>query len=405
MLEAGVGWRGWGGWFDGGGCVTGFTRRVGWCIIWGMKSRNPFVISGYRGSEYFCDRVAESAKLRKLVCNGSNVTLLAPRRYGKTGLICNVFEKLAAEDGFQTIYIDVFGTQNLAEFTRTLAQAVIGKLDTPLEKLGGAARRLIQGLRPTVSYDEASGKPTLSVSIAESAAERTLEETFAYLKEHERRLVIAIDEFQQIREYPEKNVEAVLRSHMQFVPCQFIFSGSRQHIMRDMFISPKRPFYQSTTMMPLDVIAEEPYYDFANGFFEAAGRKLSREAFHGLYERFDGITWYLQAILWQLYAEGGDVSSAAQVDAAVEERIAANQYEEQQILSLLPAGARRLVRAIAAEGLVAEPQSGEFVAKHGLRAASSVRTSLEMLLEKEIVYASAEGYVVYDRFFGEYLKR
>ena len=103
-----------------------------------MKLNNPFVLTGYRGPEYFCDRVVETDRLCRLIRNESNVTLLAPRRYGKTGLIHNVFAKLGKEDEYETVYLDVFGTQCLADLTCLLAQAVLGRLDTPLEKLGCA---------------------------------------------------------------------------------------------------------------------------------------------------------------------------------------------------------------------------------------------------------------------------
>lgn len=333
------------------------------------------------------------------------MTLLSPRRYGKTGLIQHAFERLERENGYKTIYLDIFSTQNLSEFTTVLAQAVIGRLDTPIEKVGGAARRLIQMLRPTLTLDEGNGLPQLSLRIADDLVPKTLDEIFAYLGEHESRTVIAIDEFQQIREYPEKGVEALLRSKVQFCPAQFIFAGSKQHLMRDMFTSPKMPFYQSTTMMPLGVIDEEPYYEFASGFFKAAGRTLSREVFSALYRRFDGITWYVQALLWDFYATGADVTGLSDLDAAVDARVKAGEYDQQQILELLPDGARRLLLAVARERIVEEPQSGDFIARHALRAASSVRTSLKMLLDKQMLYRDQRGYMVYDRILGEYLAR
>lgn len=369
-----------------------------------MKTGNPFVLAGYRGPEYFCDRVAETAKLCRAVRNGANVTLLSPRRYGKTGLVMNAFRRLAKDGGWKTVYVDVFGTQNLADFTRVLANAVVGRLDTPLEKIGGAARRLIRGVRPTLSYDGTNGRPSLSFDIAPGDAGRTLEEVFAYLAERDRDTVVAIDEFQQIGNYPEKGVEATLRGLVQFSPARFVFSGSKQHLMREMFTSPKRPFYQSTEMMPLDVIPEEPYYAFASKFFQAAGRRLDRDVFSALYRRFDGITWYVQALLWDFYASGEDVTDPGQLDEAVRQRVAANEYDQQRLLDILPDGARRLLRAVAAEGCVKSPQSGAFVARHGLRAASSVKTSLKMLVEKELLYPGRDGYVVYDRLLAEYLR-
>ncbi len=369
-----------------------------------MKLNNPFVLTGYHGPEYFCDRIKETEKLCAAIRNDSNVTLLSPRRYGKTGLIWNSFNHLSKDDEFKTIYLDIFGTQNLADFTKAFANAVLGRLDTPLERMGDAAKRLIQNLRPTLSYDSSTGSPSLSFDISQVQAEQTLSEVFAYLANHDCRTVIAIDEFQQIRNYPEKGVEATLRSHIQFAQVRFIFAGSRQHLMRDIFTSPQRPFYQSTLMMPLDVIQEDSYYEFADRFFANAGLKLDRAAFHALYSRFNGITWYMQAILWDLYAAHMDVTDESQIANAVKERVLANEYDQQMILELLPDGARRLVKAIAREGMVKSPQAGDFIFKYGLRAASSVKTSLQMLLENEILYRDKDGYVIYDRLFAEYLR-
>lgn len=369
-----------------------------------MKLSNPFVLTGYHGPEYFCDRVAETKKLCTAIRNNSNVTLLSPRRYGKTGLIWNSFNQLSKKKEFETIYLDIFGTQNLADFTKVFANGVLGRLDSPLEKMGDAAKRLIQGLRPTLSYDTATGNPSLTFDISQAQAERTLAEVFNYLAKHNRPTVIAIDEFQQIRNYPEKGVEAMLRSHVQFVPTRFIFAGSKQHLMRDIFTSPQRPFYQSTMMLPLDVIPEDSYYEFAAKFFTEAGFKLDRSVFQSLYSRFSGITWYMQAILWDLYVAGTDVVNESQIDSAVLERVQANEYDSQMIVELLPDGAQRLVKAVAKEGIVKSPQAGDFISKYGLRAASSVKTSLKMLLENEILYQDKDGYVVYDRFLAEYLR-
>ena len=369
-----------------------------------MKQNNPFVLVGYAGPEYFCDRVAETRSLIRAIENGSNVTLLSPRRYGKTGLISNVFYALAKQSEYETIYLDLFGTQNLADFTNALASAVLGRLDTPLEKAGNIAKRLIQSLRPTISYDEVSGKPSLSFDIAARNPQSTLAQIFDYIKERGRKAVIALDEFQQIGEYPEKGIEATLRGFVQFSPARFIFAGSKQHIMREMFTSPKRPFYQSTSMMPLDVIPEEAYYKFAEKFFSAKGRRINRDIFHELYMRFDGITWYIQVMLWEFYADDADVITIEQLDAVIARRVKTCEYDQQRVLSILPQGARRLLRAIARERKVKEPQAGSFIAKHGLRAASSVKTSLDMLVEKELVYPSPDGYVIYDRLMAEYLR-
>ena len=98
-----------------------------------MKPNNPFVISGYRGPEYFCDRVRETEKVVSALVNERNVTLMAPRRYGKTGLVRNVFHSLPEE--YDTIYVDIYSTENLNEFTQTFASAVVGALDSAVDKV------------------------------------------------------------------------------------------------------------------------------------------------------------------------------------------------------------------------------------------------------------------------------
>ena len=369
-----------------------------------MKPGNPFILAGYEGPEYFCDRIAETRALIRAIVNGSNVTLLSPRRYGKTGLISNAFHQLAGKGEYETIYLDLFGTQNLADFTGKLANAVLGRLDTPLEKAGSIAKRLIRNLRPSISYDDASGKPSLTFDVSTRNPQASLAGIFDYIRDRNRKVVIALDEFQQVGDYPDKGIEATLRGYVQFSPARFIFAGSKQHLMREMFTSPKRPFFQSTLMMPLDVIAEDAYYKFACGFFSAKGRHIDRDVFHELYARFDGITWYVQAMLWEFYADDVDINSIGQLETVIARRVKSCEYDQQRILTILPPGARRLLRAIAEERKVTEPQSGKFIAKHGLRAASSVKTSLTMLVDKELVYPASNGYVIYDRLMAEYLR-
>ena len=110
------------------------------------------------------------------------------------------------------------------------------------------------------------------------------------------------------------------------------------------------------------------------------------------------------ALLGDFYARGGDAVEVSEVDEMVWARVQDNEYDSQRLLTLLPDGARRLLKAIACEGVVKAPQSGAFISAYGLRAASSVKVSLEMLIDKELVYPGKTGYVVYDRLMAEYLR-
>ena len=101
-----------------------------------MKLENPFAEYGYFGSEYFCDREKETETLIDALRNGSNVTLMAPRRIGKTGLIHHVFEQMRAKDKrVQCFYVDIFPTKTFAQMVQFMANAIIGRLDTPSQSV------------------------------------------------------------------------------------------------------------------------------------------------------------------------------------------------------------------------------------------------------------------------------
>ena len=371
-----------------------------------MKPNNPFLVTGYHSPEYFCDRRQETETMIQALYNGRNVTLIAPRRMGKTGLVKNVFYKLREQEpDIVTFYMDIYSTQSLGDFIRLFAGTVLGKLDSVPQKALARVGKFIKSCRPVFTFDELTGQPQVTIDIVPSSEEATLREIFDYLQSSEKRCYIAIDEFQQIAEYPEKGAEALLRSYIQFVPnINFIFAGSKQHIMQQMFHSAKRPFYQSTQTQVIDRIARDEYYRFAADFFTRQGRKLAEETFGYLYDAFDGHTWYIQTLLNRLYGYAGN-PDIGMVDYAIGEVVAESTYTYENLLAAYPASNIRLLKAIAKAGCVREINSGDFITEYRLRAASSVNSALKRLIDREMVYKTADGYIVYDRFMAIWLRQ
>ena len=371
-----------------------------------MKPNNPFLVTGYHSPEYFCDRRQETETMIQALYNGRNVTLIAPRRMGKTGLVKHVFYKLREQEpDIVTFYMDIYSTQALGDFIRLFASTVLGRLDSVPQKALGRVGKFIKSCRPVFTFDELTGQPKVTIDIVPSSEEATLREIFDYLRSSEKRCYIAIDEFQQIAEYPEKGAEALLRSYIQFVPnINFIFAGSKQHIMQQMFHSAKRPFYQSTQTQVIDRIARDESYRFAADFFTRQGRKLAEETFGYLYDAFDGHTWYIQTLLNRLYGYAGN-PDIGMVDYAIGEVVAESTYTYENLLAAYPASNIRLLKAIAKAGCVREINSGDFITEYRLRAASSVNSALKRLIDREMVYKTADGYIVYDRFMAIWLRQ
>lgn len=371
-----------------------------------MKPNNPFLIAGYHSPEFFCDRKAETATILDALHNGRNVTLIAPRRMGKTGLIHHAFYQLKEQKSdIITLYMDIYSTQTLGDFVRLFANTVLGQLDSMPQKALSRISQFIRSCRPVFTFDEMTGTPKVTVDVSPAEEESTLKEIFNYLGSSEKRCYIAIDEFQQIAEYPEKGVEALLRSYIQFLPnVNFIFAGSKQHVMQEMFASSKRPFYQSTQLLTIGTINRDEYADFAMGHFANHDLKLPREVFDEIYDKFDGHTWYIQNLLNRLYGYNRNVEMEL-VLYAVEQILSEQSYSYADLLKAYSAGHVRLLKAIAQEGCVKEVLAGDFISKHRLKAASSVRSALKKLIENELVYQTADGYIIYDRFMGEWLRK
>ena len=367
---------------------------------------NPFLVAGYESPAYFCDREKETENLRTNLQNGRNITLTSPRRLGKTGLVRHLYYLLKKENPeVVTIYIDLFPTESLRDFTQAFASAVLGQLDSDPVKLLRKIASVFKSFRPFVTVDPVTGQPKVGLDMAPGTEAATLEQVFGYLKKSEKPCYIAFDEFQQIAKYPEKNVEALLRSYVQDIHnVRFIFSGSQAHMLGEMFLSPTRPFYLSTSEVFIGPIDEEVYFAFAADFFRKAGRSLPKEVFHLIYSLYEGYTWYIQMILNRMYAKSTRPVDAGLVQDCILEILQENEFYYQYLLQTLPRGQVRLLKAVAKERKVKEITAGAFLAKHGITAASSAKSALAVLLANEIIYRAPDGYLVYDRFFGQWLE-
>lgn len=368
---------------------------------------NPFIYQGYESPKYFCDREVETKTLLSHLKNGRNVTLISPRRIGKTGLIKNTFYHLKEQEKDATcLYIDIFATKNLHDFVELLGVMVINEIVRKNASFIEKTISFFSALRPVLSMDPLTGEPSVSITVEPSKEDITIQSIFNYLNDSEQEVYIAIDEFQQIAEYPEKGTEALLRSYIQFAQhVHFIFSGSKFHLMAEIFGSPKHPFYQSTELMGLKPLDSDVYFDFCLQFFKEKGGNIEKDIFEYLYNMFEGHTWYIQCIMNRLYEANTNVESIEPVNAAILSILAGREPQFESLSQFFTDNQFSLLKAIAKEGIVAQPTAGRFIKSHNLSGASSTKAALKVLEDKELVYRKPEGYIIYDRFMDLWLKR
>ena len=367
---------------------------------------NPFYITGIIPEPYFCDREKETTWFIRTLENKAHILLTSPRRMGKTQLIRHVFEQPSIKDNCYTFYTDIYPTTSLHELVLFLSKEIYSVL---VPKGKAVIDKFLAGLHSlagSIGYDPISGLPTFDIKLGDiHAPELTLEEIFRYLEQADKPCVFAIDEFQQIALYPEKNVEALLRAHIQKMNnCLFIYAGSNRHILENMFNSAAKPFYNSAEQIYLDCIPKDVYTAFANEQFSKAGRKILPEAVSLAYDLFEGHTYYVHNVLHNAFAH---LNADKVIDESDIHETLSNILEEKggtfaSVMNQLNFQQKETLIAIAKEGKARGVTSVAFVKKHALKSPSSVQYAISALLDKQLLtYQNEERtktYSVSDRF-------
>ena len=370
-----------------------------------MIAMNPFLIKGYKSPEYFCDRIEETETLLRNIMNGADTTLISPRKYGKTGLILHLFDTIQRRNlPLETVYVDIFATRSLSDFIKVLAEAVLKKFPEK-SAIGSKFLTFIKGLRPVISYDTLTGIPQIQINYQLTAEkEHTLGNLLEFLDSQKVEIVLAIDEFQQITEYPEKNIEALLRTYIQQMHnTHFIFCGSKRTIMTEMFLSARRPFFSSSKVMSLDKIDRDTYMRFIKAHFEQAGMRVEADALNYIMDWTQGYTFYTQTLCNTIYGmqpEAVEMDVVKRACVEILEELTDNYLQYRELVT--PAQWNFLI-AVAKEGLVEQLTSTHFLTTYNIGGATSAKRMAKSLSEKElllpIVGKKRTAYQIYDIFF------
>jgi len=366
--------------------------------------QNPFLITGYKSRDYFCNRELESIKLQDAIENQRNITLISARRMGKTGLIMHVFDHFSNDPTHIPVYFDILGTTGFDEFAEVFCNAVLQTLPKTQSAWRGFLKKLA-AIRASLGFDPLTGEPRVSLDIRnEQEIELTLDLLFKLIGKKKQSFAVAIDEFQQIATYREKNVEAILRAYAQKATnINFIFSGSKKHMLSEMFSQPSRPFFNSTQMMFLEVIDQSAYFQFIQSHFLKRGKNIDDEALERIAYYTSLHTFYVQFLCNRLFSAFKKVTEK-EVNDTILTILRENEPIYASYLNLLTIIQYKTLRAIAMEGIVENPTSGKFLSMHQLGAASSVSQAVSSLTGKEFIHNDAGRLSVQDKFFAQWIR-
>lgn len=372
-----------------------------------MNIENPFILEPYYSKDYFCDRAEETALIHDLLTNRQNVTLISPRRYGKTGLIYRLFDEFNESMDYDCYYVDIYSASSLDDFIRLLSESIVNvlKKDTLIDRF----INMLGSIRPVISFDVTTGKYSLTYSMQSIEQKQlTLKSILNYLESEKKKVILAFDEFQQIREFEDVKMEALLRTYIQPLHnVRFIFCGSKKHMMINMFTDATSPFYESTECVFLDRIEKDNYKDFIKKMFAIGEMSIDDDALEIIMEWTLRHTYYVQYLCNRLYALHKSHIDCTLVNQTIYKIMKQRENSYLERRNLLTKGQWNFLKAIAREGELTKPTSGGFLNKYSLGAPSSAKKTLQALIDKELILETTtiggNSYRVYNVFFMRWL--
>ena len=376
-------------------------------------STNPFRFGPLALDEAFTDREAEIERLVADARNGQDVVVFAPRRYGKSSLVWRVAQELVKEDVL-VAQVDLMRTPTKDQLAAKLAKTIHEELAT---RLWNARERLkiFAGLRlnPTITVNPNDGAVSFSFDAraADEDIDATLEELLTTLgriaAERERRVVLVLDEFQEVVDIDPALIK-LMRSVFQEQPeVAHIYLGSKRHMMRQIFNDENEPFWRSAKQTELDVIPPDLFGGYAHARFEETGKELAVEACERALELTGGHPYATQELLyfaWEETPSGGDAALST-IDAALDATLRSEHSHFSLIWDGASSAQKRVLQALAQES-PGRPISSDYQRRHSLPATPTVQTALTALERGELVKRVARGeYKIAEPFLSEWIQR
>lgn len=362
--------------------------------------KNPFIFSHIVTDEKFCHR-DELEPLKSYMCNSTNVVLFSKRRYGKSSLIKEIFKNHIDHKEYLTIYFDIFDISSSNDFAYSFYKA-IGKsfkkdMQSVLQTLKNIFSKVTFSATVT-SNGEVEFKPSLSHQNFEDMMEDIFTNLSNYLAKNNIKAIIAIDEFQQVANIKEKNIEAVLRSYIQNIEnISFVFSGSKKHLLTQMFTDYTKPFYSQAVPFELKQIECERFFDFVKLKFEQTNKIFLKEPFEKLYKLVDGESWLIQNVAYHLWQRYDAVETNEQIEETIKDIANMSDSIYKLLFDNFSNTQKSALKIVVKRGGVSL-LSKETLSLYNI-SKSSLVSALNVLLEKEIVDKTYDTYLINDKLF------
>jgi uncharacterized protein len=367
---------------------------------------NPFSYGTVVKEPYFFDRKEERERIVSTLAGGNNLVLYAPRRYGKTSLVMKVIEDLNAL-GYTSVYFDFMTVYSRESFIEVYSKAVFSKQGNAGKAIETIAK-LVKGIRPKLTFDQ-NGAPEFSIEFTENKiSDKTIDDIVDLpekLSSEQKKYIIVMDEFQDIDKLNGENFEKLLRSKIQHhTNVNYLFLGSRTHILQDMFNNKRRAFYNSTFALNLNPLPEDETINFLIERYSLSGIKIEKGTASYLIEQAGNIPYYIQflaAEIWQQTINLNKVIDKEIVRNCANKIIDLKSDYYFELFDRQTAYQKKLLKAIAISNQ--NIYSTDYALKFRLSAVSTTQKAISGLISDGILEKTEREFSFGDPFFRRYI--
>lgn len=368
----------------------------------------PFVFGVATSGDHFTDREKETARLLSNFQHGVNTVLISPRRWGKTSLVQKIC-KLAQSDKLKIVYLDIFSCRSDKDFYDAYVSAVLKQTSSRIEEWIEYAKQFLARISPKISLGP---DPTtdFSISLEMNPQNKDFEEILQLPEKIAQRkgcrIVVCIDEFQQIAEFKDsKTFQKRLRSVWQLQKSvSYCLFGSKKHLMNELFEHKSLPFYKFGDAIYLQKIATQDWIDYICGRFEATNKSISKELAEKICQCVDNHSSYVQQLAWLVWIHTDKVATEKDFDAAYQDIINQNTPLFERQTENLTTYQMNFLRAVL-DGVNNEFTTQETLHKYQLGSSANVSIIKKALIKKELIEVENRRTIISDPVMAVWLKR
>ena len=368
--------------------------------------KNPFYFGNEVHTKEFCNRVSELKELKTDVKNGINILMYAPRRFGKTSLLKKLQEELKSDSNTKIVFFDWMSVSNIDEFLDKYFHAIVSSLESTSDKVMKLFRDMLQ-IRPNITMkisnsSDVSYGLSFSKKELDSSFEDIINLPFQYAKKSGKKIVVIFDEFQEVEQFDiEKKLRTLIQAHGSDV--SYIFSESKKTTLRVMFSDKNRAFYKSVKHLVIKEIVLDDWTLFAKERFAQTNKIIEDSHIRIIFDITQGFPYYMQQLLYHVWED-----CQTFVDEQIIQKALSLMLERENDLysyiysALTPNQKSTLKYIVNFDGI--NLYSNANLSQISL-SASTLKSTLESLLKKDICDRVGDRYYLVDPFLKYWLNK